>query len=461
MIRYLIRLVLVIGISLFSTAPIFSQVSDSLTLEEVMDWALVNHPLAKMAQAIENRGMAAVLQANGYFDPKLSATYDTKDFQGTGYFDYGQTSLKWQSPFAVEFSAGYEWADGVYLNDERTVPSAGQAYLAIKLPLIQGLLNDKARTERYKSLIAEDLQLALAEVVRNELRYDVAMRYAEWHFASQVLRISQATEALIEVRRQNTQGLYLQGDKPAIDTLEAQVALGQQRLQTQQARIDEELARRKLAELFWPISSSNAATDPNSNWFQLPINGNWQLNQPVLQEQQFSIASLQLDQNYYREQLKPSLDVSYYLLADGLSFSPVVPGEDLGFFNRAYKFGVTAGYPIFNRKARGQLQLSRLKIEESTAKLNSKRQALETKAIALNNAFNQYLEQTSAAGRLISQAEQLLSLERQRFGLGESTQFLLNSREQSLQKARLSAAKLDFQLLKTAISYRYVIADWQ
>jgi hypothetical protein len=110
-------------------------------------------------------------------------------------------------------------------------------------------------------------------------------------------------------------------------------------------------------------------------------------------------------------------------------------GENGGFFTRAYKLDATFSYPIFNRKARGDVQLGQLKITETTAKIDAKQQALSTKADAYRNAVRQFDNQLAEGQDLAVQASRLLDAERRLFSLGESTQFLLNSREQSLQKS--------------------------
>ena len=433
-----------------------------LTLDEAMSWTLTEHPLAEIATLTESRAPLLARQAQGAYDPQLKGDYERKSYLGKEYYDFGNAGVEWQSPLGLVLGGGYYLPDdGIFINPERNVPEAGQAYLSAKLPLLQGLLTDEARIGVQRAEVAGDRVRQTARVLRNELRYDLTLRYADWAYATRVLAIAIATEALIEQRLANTIGLVANGDKPAIDTLESRVALGNQRLVRAQAAVDLELARRNLAELYWPLLD-NENTIPGTALAAMPFALDttvWVGGHPELRELTLDITDLELERRLAREKEKPKLNVSYSLLGDGLDFGPEYPGDDTpGVLSRAYKIGASLSYPIGNRQARSKTALTELKIQESTAKLTSKRIALVRKAEAYQQAASVYGAQLDEARLLVQQAERLLEAERTLFQLGESTQFLLNSREQSLQKARLTLAKLAFSYAKAVTTYRFVTA---
>ena len=434
----------------------------ALTLDRALDWTMTNHPLAEIAALNEARVDVVRRGAQGAFDPRLKGDYERKSYLGKEYFEYGNAGVEWQSPFGLRLGAGYYLPDeGIFINPERNVPEAGQAYLSAKLPLLQGLITDEARIGVQQAQVAGDRLRQTGRVLRNELRYDLTLRYAEWTYASRVLLIAQATEALIEQRLRNTRGLVANGDKPAIDTLESRVALSNQRLVRAQAAVDVVLARRSLAELYWPLLDDET-TVPGTALLNLPASLDtvgWVGLHPELRELAFIITDLELERRLAREKEKPKLDISYSLLGDGLDFGPEYPGDDTpGVLSRAYKLGASLSYPIGNRQARAKTELTELKIQETTAKLTTKRYALLQKAEAYREAAIAFGTQLDDARLLVAQAERLLEAERVLFRLGESTQFLLNSREQSLQKARLTLAKLAFSYAKAVTTFRYVTA---
>lgn len=444
-----------LALLVLSFAPAFAQTM--LTLEETTEWALTNHPLAMTARAVEERGPAEALYARAALDPKFSLNYDRKDFKGTEYFDYGTAELSWQSPYAVKIAGGYQRAEGTYLNDERFVPDNGQAYLAIKIPLLRGLLRDETRTGLKRGALAVERQKAMADMIRNELRYDVAYRYLEWSFAVRSVDLNRQIEDFIATRLNDYRRLVAQGDKPAVDTLEATVYLGLQRQTVRQAEIDAELARRALSELYWPLEEADLPTALPQGFIGNLPQVETLSRHPELAQLSLSLADASLARDLKREQLKPELNLSYYLLGDGFSLPETPAGSA---FSEAYKLGVTASYPLLNRKARAGVQLGQLKVIESEAKLNAKSQALDAKARAYRDAVGAYQEQLEFSVVLADQAERLLRAERELFELGESTQFLINAREQAFLKARLGVVKLRFSRDKAVATYRYLLASW-
>ena len=438
-----------------SPAPAAAQ--NVVTYEEALNWVMENHPLALTARAVEDQGPAALLAARGALDPKFNLNYDRKDFKETEYFDYGEAELEWQSPYALKVAAGYQRAEGTFLNPERTIPSAGQAYLALKLPLLRGLLTDATRIGLRRGEVAVERQRALAEVIRNELRYDLTVRYLNWVYATRVSELNQTIAGVLEEYLDNTRSLYRQGDKPAVDTLEAAVYLGQQLQTVRQVAVDSTLASQLLGELYWPLRLTDVPVPPLLN-LPPPTAGNFLDNQPELRELALKLTDVSLERDLKREQLKPELTASYYLLGDGFGL-PELPESTP--FTESYKLGVTASYPIFNRKARGGLQLSDLKIAEARAKLEAKQQSLETKAEVYAAAVGAYLEQGQSAVLLRQQAEQLRNAELELFRLGESTLFLINARTQALLKAELNLAKLRLAQGKAVATYRYVLGRWE
>ena len=458
MIRATFGLTLVLLLSPAAIAPTCAQTPGSFTEAEA--WVLSTHPLANAAAAIEQRGAADLLSARGAFDPTLRGSFDRKNYIKSNYFQYADAGLEWQSPYAFKLEGGRQWAEGININPERTLPEAGQGYLTLKLPVIQGLLTDKYRIGVQRGELSQSLNQASADLIRNELRYDLATRYAEWAYAVRVAEVSRQTEDLICVRLEATRGLYQLGDKPAVDTLEALIALTNQELTTQQALVDARLARQQLLAMWW-VLPEGAQPDIQALRPPLPVEPERVAGHPALSELRAQFADVELQGRLYREYQKPQLDLSYSVLGDGFDFTPADGDKTSGeFLTSAYKVGATFRYPLFNRAARGQSQLVDIKRAEVGAKLEAKRQELTVKAeanLAAALAFDAQLVELSA---LVTRTERLLAAERELFELGESTQFLLNSREQSLQKALLSLAKLELSRAKAIYAYRQATADW-
>jgi len=396
-------------------APAAAQ--EELTYPEVETWVMNNHPLARTADAVQERGLAELMAGRAALDPKFNLNYDRKDFKGTEYFDHGKAEISWQSPFALKVAGGFQVAEGTYLNNERFLPSNGQAYIALKLPLLRGLLVDKTRIGLRKGELAVERQRAAADVIRNDMRYDIRLRYLNWVFATRTVNLNQDIEAALLQRLRDYRQLVIQGDKPAVDTLEATVYLGLQRQAVAAAMVEEDLAAQSLAELYWPLEFGDVPSDFLDSSIGLPDTSALN-NHPQLMELNLALADSRLSLELKNEERKPELNLEYYLLGDGVA----LPEQDASPFTEAYKLGVTASYPILNRKARAGAQLARLKVIESRNKLTDKSQALQTKALAYREAIDNYNLQIGSGNVLADQAERLLEAEQALFGLGESTQ---------------------------------------
>ena len=434
----------------------------TLTLDSAAAWTLRRHPLALAAEAVERRGPAELMRARGAFDPTLRGSYDRKDYLGTEYFEYGQAGLDWQTPFAVKLEAGREWAEGVFLNAERTVPDAGQAYLGVKLPLLRGLLVDKYRTGVRQGEVAVDRNRAAAEVIRNELRYDLAVAYTEWARALAQLRVYEATEDLLADYLANTRGLVAGGEKPAVDTVEAALYLTDQQLTTQQAAVEAQLRSQDLTALYFPLAEGLLVPPEAALLVRFPVDlGLRVTDNPELAELRAEIAQLELERRLKREYLKPQLDVGYAILGDGFQLAPDAEKvADRTFLTRAYKVGAEFRYPIPNRAARGDVRLADIKLAEAAGKLEAKRQQLVAKATANRAAALQYEAQLVRVDELLAQARALLAAERELFELGESTQFLLNQRAQNVQKAQTTRLKLLALRAKAIWAWRQAMGAW-
>lgn len=106
--------------------------------------------------------------------------------------------------------------------------------------------------------------------------------------------------------------------------------------------------------------------------------------------------------------------------------------------------------PLFLRKERGDLQLSNLKLKETELLLLQKTVEIETK---LNNYITEWLttsEQLNQYKETVSQYRQMLDAERKLFDSGESSLFIINSREQAYIQANIKLSEI---VAKNRISY--------
>ena len=98
--------------------------------------------------------------------------------------------------------------------------------------------------------------------------------------------------------------------------------------------------------------------------------------------------------------------------------------------------------PIFLRKERAKLELTRLKIQDSGLELQQKRLEVANKVRAYFNEWQNTQQQVSLYQSMQTNYRALLDAEITRFQLGESSIFLINAREQKLVEVQLKLLKL-------------------
>jgi outer membrane protein TolC len=184
------------------------------------------------------------------------------------------------------------------------------------------------------------------------------------------------------------------------------------------------------------------------------ISQNDQLREhPKLRSIEWGIAILKTEEQYSKELLKPKLDVNYNLLmgqpTTAYSLTPL---------DENYVFGVSFEFPLFLRKERSKLQLTRLKIQESQYKMDNTRWALITKMrqglFALDNLEERYTLQRQQAENFRALYEgELINWQE-----GFSTQFVLNTREQRYLKATLEREQLALARLVAELNLGLAVA---
>ena len=145
----------------------------------------------------------------------------------------------------------YAWTNGVFLNPESTLPANGQAIAGIELPLVQGLLFDQRRAQLQQAELYHQANEIERQNIINDLLLKAIETYWQWAFFYERRTIYNTALELAENRLQLVKESFLQGDKPAIDTLESLIQVQNRRLALQQAQVDYENATLLLSNFLW------------------------------------------------------------------------------------------------------------------------------------------------------------------------------------------------------------------
>jgi len=423
---------------------------------------LENHPLLRQADLYQDQATAALIRAKGGFDPKAYAEHSGKNFNGKTYFQYSEAGIKLPTWAGLELKGAYNIAAGSFLNSENALPENGQASFGLNWSLGQGLLFDERRAGLEMARAGLEMGEAERSAARNDLLFEATKAYWTWNFTENAVRIVSDALRQAEIRHEGLRESFLQGERSAIDTLETYIQIQNRQLELQFARVDLQNAALALTTYLWDsdnqsivaenlpeapvLLSAGLEIDPglsSDNLLQAAL-----LQHPELKLYQVKLRQLSTEQKLKLEKRKPVLDLSYYLLGNNWQFFPTATAEGPAMLANDVKWGVNFSYPILNRKARGDWQVTRIKIAQTELDLQQKQQNVAVKVRQYINDLQNLQAQTSLFRDMTANYRRLLDAENERFLIGESAVFLVVTREQRWLDAQLKYLKLLSELRK-------------
>ncbi len=430
-----------------------------LSLNNFMSMVKKNHPVAKQAELILKSAAANELAARGAFDPKLFYDFNNKFYESENYYALGNGGFKIPTWFGVELKGGFENNDGSYLNPENNLPDDGLIYAQISLPVLQGLIIDERRATLKQAKVFQDLSQIEKINILNKLLYDAGKVYWDWTLAYNNLQVYSNAVSISEERFKAMVKTSALGDRPAIDTVEANIQLQERIISQQQARMDYRTKSLLMSNFLWlendvPIElTENTIPESNntSNENLLDVNVN-EIDSlinihPELRVYEFKLQQLSIEEKFKQDKLKPLVNLNYNPLFNS-------ENKNSNYFDN-YKWGVTVGFPVFLRKERGDLQMTRIKIMDNNFETINKRNELINKTKTTINEYNNYKTQIDIYTKNVNNYQRLWQSEKRLFESGESSLFMINSREMSYINAQVKLNDLINKNQKAALDAEF------
>ncbi len=236
----LILVFLCISISVFGQ----EKSTKELTYNEFLGYVKKYHPMVKSANLQINNAQANLMMARGGFDPKIEVDFDTKQFKGKNYYSILNSSFKIPTWYGIEVKAGFDNNEGLYLNPENTLPNQGLTSLGINIPLGQGLLINQRMSDLKKAKIQMQLGQAERKLQSIEVLYAASITYFNWKLNYSQVQLYKNYLKNAEMRYNGISRLIENGDKPAIDSIEAGIAVRNRKLNLEDSEL--KLAKSKL-----------------------------------------------------------------------------------------------------------------------------------------------------------------------------------------------------------------------
>ncbi|MDO6758690.1 TolC family protein [Tamlana sp. 2_MG-2023] len=453
-------------IILFTSALLHAQDSTKvISLPEYLGFVKSFHPVVKQANLVINESEAKLMKARGAFDPKLEVDYGRKKFKDTEYYDKLNAAFKIPTWYGIELKGNFEENTGYYLNPENNTPDDGLYSVGVSVSVAKGLLINKRMAMLKQSKLFVNQAKADRQLLVNNILYEATISYFNWLKTYNEKQVYEDFLENAQIRFNGVKKSYEVGDVPAIDTLEARIALNNRKLNLEKSRVKYMKSSLELSNYLWlnentpieikeditPDTNTLNTIDNTLNTSVLDIE-NFDFDEhPKLQSLDYKYQSLNVEKRLKTNNLLPQIDLQYNFLSQ-------TPGVARSFSTSDYKSGVNISFPLFLRKERADLKLAKLKIMDTKFEIQTTKVSLKNKVNAINQELTSFSLQNKYTAEIVNDYNKMLEAEERKFFLGESSLFLVNSRESKLIDAKLKAIALENDFFKTKANLFNIIA---
>lgn len=424
----------------------YTENSKELSYLDFYGLVIENHPVVKLANLEIDYAQAELMIARGAFDPKLTSTFNRKSIDGKDYYNEWATDLKVPVWGGIDFKAGQERNFGERLNPELT--SGLSNYAGFSVPLGRGLLLEERRNTLEQTKIYQQIAGAERQKILNKIIFSATKDYWEWYLTYQTVTFNLEGLNLAKERFEFIRNQVKIGEKAGVDSLEAKIALQTRTIDYQKSKVDFRNATLILSTYLW--GKENQPLELSENVIPMRIStllvDEIKLKElveraknahPEVQKLIFKSEQLIFQEKFQKELLKPKLDFSYNFIN-----TPKYNLSELGVIRTNNKIGLDFEMPLYLRKERGKLQqvkIKQLQIANDQQLLNRE---ILNQIYAAYNQLVTFSELLGIQNEVNQNQELLLLAEREKFRIGESSLFLINSRETKLIELKIKAEEL-------------------
>ena len=425
-----------------------------LPLDDFIAKVKQHHPLAKVAAIAEEKAVAGIQMAKGTFDPVLEMEANAKTFDGKNYYRYNNGEIKIPLPIG-DFKTGIENNAGQFLFSE--VTRGRSSYAGVEIPLAKGLIIDKRRAVLQQARIALNENRQQRNMMMNDLLLDAYTSYNEWAGTYKLYNIFSDYVAISAARLKLVNIGYVNGDRAAMDTTEAFIQMQNFMLMQNEALMELNTATFQLNNFLWDERETalqiaeNIVPDTNllnENIKQKSLDNlltQSNSTNPVLLQYKYKTEGLEVERKLKFQNLLPEINAKANLL--NKNYYPLKNAR-LPLLENNNRWGIAIKIPLLFRQGRGEYKMAKIKLQENNLLFKQKIIETENKIKDCYNRVTVLQTQIATANSALKNYNALLKNELLRFNNGESSLFLVNSRENKVLEIRQKIIELQVKLLK-------------
>lgn len=430
-------------IFIFSIVPLFTNAQEStktLNAEQIIALVRQFHPVVKQANISIEKSRADITIARSAFDLLLNTNIGSKTFDRVNYYNYTTSDIVIPTWYGIEVYSGIENITGNRLDPSQTANQT--SYFGISIPLAKDLIMDKRRAFLQQAKLFNSMTTVERKIAINDLLMHTMEAYWMWVKAYQTYKIMDDIVTVNKKRLDLIKKAYLNGERPAIDTVEALTQLQEFQYQKNIYWLEFRNAGLELSSYLWKENNEpyllpenvmperSWETEINVNNFNLPLT-DWltiaDKNHPALEVYNYKLDILAIDQKLKFQELLPKIDFRYNQLGKNYDFFKTIGAGPL--FENNFQYQIKAELPLRLSQGRGEYRKAKLKIQETKLEQNQKKLYIQLKIKSYYNECITLKNQISLYNNLYANYQELVHAEETKFFNGESSLFLINSRE--------------------------------
>jgi outer membrane protein, heavy metal efflux system len=434
---------------------------DTLRLEEVLEAVERAFPLLDAARQEQDAAAGDATTARGAFDLRLTASADV--LRGPVYTnETAAIALVQPLPVGgVNVFGGYRLGQGTFaLYDGKAQTAAGGQWVGgVSLPLLRNRAIDAPRAAIARTALGRDLADQRVAAARLRFLGEAASRYWDWVAAGRQQAVADQLLAIAETRDRDLADAISLGQIAAIERVDNRRAILQRqsgqvgaRRQTERQAIALSLYYRNVdGTLRRPLDAQVPAMLPAPPPPLTPAQVSADLavaitRRPDVRALEIARQQQEIALDLAANELLPSLDLVAQT-ASGLGEGPrVLTGTEVD-------AGVRFSVPAQRRQGLGLRQTALANLARFDAELRFVRDRVRAEVEDAASALDAALQVVDLVRAELEVARELEQAERERFDLGDSTQFLVNLRELATADAAFREISAVAEAHKARVAY--------
>ena len=451
---------------LFTKAISAQDLTQTLNAEQVLTLIRNYYPIVRQSNIGIEKTKAEILNARGNFDPMLNFYGSQKTYKDINYYEGFSSEIMIPTWYGVDVFAGANNLSGTQLDP--TDSKGANSFLGVNIPLAKNLLIDKRRAALRQAKLFNSMAEVEKTLIINDLCMDAMESYWIWVKTYQTYKVVENNVKVNEKRFELVRKSFINGERPAIDTLESLTQLMSFQYQKNENWLAFQNAGLQLSAYLW-ISDNQPyqlpeTVIPQSNWENETIIANFNLslsnllavanqNHPNLKIYDFKIDVLEIEKKLKYQDLLPKIDFRYNFLTKGYGIQNTL--IEAAPFQNNYQMGLKVSVPLLFSQGRANYKLAKLKIEDTKLDQSQKQLSITLKIKSYYNEFVNLKNQVGLQTKNYDNYRLLVRAEETRFANGESSLFLINSRENKALEALEKLIELKTKYYKSIYALQW------